>query len=49
MFWAIFPSSGDSGAALVALLEDSLALSSVCIRYQRLEEASASLRERIDP
>lgn len=35
------------GAALVALLEDSLALSSVCIRYQRLEEASASLRERI--
>lgn len=34
-------------AGVAALVKGSLALSSVCVRYQQLEEASASLRERI--
>lgn len=31
----------------VALLQDPMPLSAPCVRYQQLEEASASLRERI--
>ena len=36
-----------SCAGAAALVQDSAAVSSLCVRYQQLEEASASLRERI--
>lgn len=36
-----------TSCADAVLVRGSLALSSICVRYQQLEEASASLRERI--